>query len=218
MNMKITSTLLAACALLGCAVNAHAQQTRTDTATYQAESTRYGLLGSTYSGLSFDYYDVHGTQEPNVGRGISFVNNTPINEHIDARLDYDYTRATSSFRSITRNRVTAGAVGYTAMGWAKPFLGADLGYKWLKDFGTQHGSIVVRSTAGLEIPVVNTFAVTPYAAFERATRFNQNQWNYGVKANYQVNRDWNLVAGSELQDYRRGPDTTRYSLGAGYHF
>ena len=223
MNQKTNSLklLLLAAVSLGCAAAVRAQDPMKAPPNPANDATSgYGLLGSTYAGASVDYYALN-QGAPSVAHGFSFTDRTVVGDRVDTTLDYDWLRTRSAAGTALRNRVSVGVGGstYAVTDWGKPFVEANLGWRWDKMGGPAQSSFLYRAATGFEFKVAPGLAFAPYVAFDRATRFNQNETGYGLRANFRVNRDWDLAFRSEYQDVSHtSADRTLISLGANYHF
>ena len=204
---------------LGCAAAVRAQDPMKAPPNPAADaSSGYGLLGSNYAGLAFDYYALH-QGAPSVAHGFSFTDRTVMGDRVDTTFDYDWLRTRSAGGTSLRNRVAAGLSSYAVTDWGKPFVESSLGWRWDKTGGPAKSSLLYRAATGFEFKLAPRFALAPYVAFDRATRFNQNETGYGLRANYRLTSDWNLAFRTEYQDVSHtSADRTLVSLGANYHF
>lgn len=220
MNQKTNSLklLLLAAVTFGCTA-VRAQDPLKAPPNPAADATSgYGLLGSNYAGLAFDYYRLN-QGAPGVAHGFSFTDRTVVGDRVDTTLDYDWLRARSAGGTFQRNRVMTGLSSYAVTDWGKPFVEGSLGWRWDKSGGPAQSAFLYRAATGVEFKLAPRFAFAPYVAFDRAPRFNQNETGYGVRANFRMTRDWNLALRSEYQDVSRtSADRTLFSVGADYHF
>jgi hypothetical protein len=179
----------------------------------------YGLLGSSYLGLSADYYSLR-QGPPAIAHGYSLFGRTAAGDNVDTTFDYDWRQADASFGSATRQHVLVGSSTYAVTDFGKPFAEGSVGWQWDRTPSvSSHSSFAFKLATGLEVKIAQGFAMAPYFAFDRATRFNSSQFDYGVRGTYRLTHEWSINARAEYQDLRRSAfDGTEYSLGANYHF
>jgi outer membrane protein W len=213
MTKKITNRtlLIATVAAFGFAVASFAQGNPT-----AGSAAGTGLLGQSYAGVNYGYTFLHDTPVSDV-QAVGLEYNQPLNTGFDFNLGL--SNAWSSRFSNTRAKqqdIDASAVAFIPdLTWGRPFVGVGAGWVWTKTGSLKDNSLVVNLDTGVEFQVTREFSLTPLVAFTDATSFHtDNKWNYGVKANYWVTREWSLTA-SVLRNNRI--DTT-CSLGLNYRF
>lgn len=228
-NMKTTFTskflLLATASVLGLTHVASAQG-----GAAPAAPASPGLLGQTYVGLDLNYTDMDRTNTD--FRGFDLRLNQNVREGLDVFLGYGYGNSENFLGSdLDRNTVDVGARYFVSMGTIKPFIEASAGWVWVDGpLGLDDDSFTWSGGAGVEFAVGNKFAVTPFARYKEATnlngdvalffpnapsfRYDDDTFEFGVRANYWVTRQWALTAKLVRNDNK---DMT-YSVGAVYRF
>ena len=210
--------LVAAAASLGLAVSATAQSANVAVPNPGAAPAGQGLLGSAYVGFAGNYADLNGGP-PSVARGFAFYYNQPLATGLDLTVDYNWMRAKAFGLKATEQRTDAILTGFVKQDWGKPFVSAGVDWDWVHtDFASSDNSFGLLVGTGVEFQVAPAFAVTPFVNFVRQTGYNQNEFDYGVKATYRLNHDWSVTAKAQYDDIRRTPNQMEYSLGVNYHF
>lgn len=191
-----------------------------------------GLLGRTYVGLDLNYTNLDRTNTD--FRGFDLRLNRSVTEGIDVHLGYGYGNSENFLGSdLDRNNVDLGVTYFIKMGTIKPFVEASAGWVWVDGpLGLDDDSFTWSGGAGVEFAVGNKFAVTPFARYREATslggtgfsfpisgagrafRYDDDTFEFGVRANYWVTRQWALTAKLARNDNK---DMT-YSVGAVYRF
>jgi len=215
-NLKF---VLLAVAALGLAATAPAQSTGAAApAPAAAPGTGTGLLGQTYSGLSYGYTDLAGTSLNQ--QSLRFEYNQPLNTGFDLKLGYTGAH-TSLFAGTNRDSqqsFDANAIAFIPeTNWGRPYLSVGAGWLWTKDAGVRDNSFLYRFETGVEYQVTSELAVTPWVAYVDAPSLTgpvRNRWNYGVKANYWLTHSWGLEAGLG----RDNKTDMTYSAGVNFRF
>ena len=215
-NLKF---VLLAVAALGLAATAPAQSTGAGApAPAAAPGTGTGLLGQTYSGLSYGYTDLAGTSLNQ--QSLRFEYNQPLNTGFDLKLGYTGAH-TSLFAGTNRDSqqsFDANAIAFIPeTNWGRPYLSVGAGWLWTKDAGVRDNSFLYRFETGVEYQVTSELAVTPWVAYVDAPSLTgpvRNRWNYGVKANYWLTHSWGLEAGLG----RDNKTDMTYSAGVNFRF
>lgn len=220
--MNLKSYILAATVSLGVVSIASAQQaTTTAPAATQTTTTTTdsgtGLLGSRYFGANYEYLAFDGSG-PNHADGFGLAYNQPITANLDLGANYDWARARYSGYRLTQQNADLSLTGYTNLGWGKPYAFADAGWAWARGGGVSDDSFLYALGVGVEFPVVTSFVVSPYVDFARATGWNQNEWDFGVKAEYRVTKQVGIFAKIQYDAVSHTDDATEYVIGANYHF
>ena len=215
-NLKF---VLLAVAALGLAATAPAQSTGAAApAPAAAPGTGTGLLGQTYSGLSYGYTDLAGTSLNQ--QSLRFEYNQPLNTGFDLKLGYTGAH-TSLFAGTNRDSqqsFDANAIAFIPeTNWGRPYVSVGAGWLWTKDAGVRDNSFLYRFETGVEYQVTSELAVTPWVAYVDAPSLTgpvRNRWNYGVKANYWLTHSWGLEAGLG----RDNKTDMTYSAGVNFRF
>jgi hypothetical protein len=219
-NINSKVLILAAAVSLGLATVASAQTTTIDSTAPASSESAASLLGTRYSGLSANYIDLRNHGSPNVARGLTFNYNQPLRPNLDLNASFDYASADLVGGSeAIRRAAEVDAVAYTAFAWGKPFALIGGGWSWETGAnGYNDDSFNYKLGAGVEFQVAQAILVTPFVNFVRETHFNQNEMDYGVKATYRVNREWDLTARAQYNALHDATDTIEYALGVNYRF
>ncbi len=172
----------AAALALGLASAATAQ---TVTATETAPVTRSsGLLGQTYASASLGYVDLDNTNVS--ARSYSLGLNQYVRDGVDSFLDYNYTRSERlAGTRLTQHDLLVGARAYTNYSGVKPYAEAGVGWVWQKAGGVSDNSFAWAAGVGAEFTVAPATTVTPFLRYSDISSGGDNdQWEYGVKANH----------------------------------
>jgi opacity protein-like surface antigen len=174
--------LLAAAASLGLAVAAHAQTTVAPSEPSLSRSA--GLLGQTYASASLGFIDLDDTGID--ARSLALSANQYVRDGVDSFLDYNYTRSDRfAGTRLTQHDLLLGARAYTHWQGVKPYAEAGVGWVWQKAGGARDNSFAWAAGVGAEIEVAAQTTVTPFVRYsDLADGGDNNQWEYGVKANH----------------------------------
>lgn len=214
-NLK---SLLVAVAALGLVATASAQSTSVAVPTPSETQSASGLLGTRYTAVEANYYDLLGGS-PGVARGLTLSYNQPLNPYLDLGADYSWAEAHLSGVRITQQQFDVGATAYTKLAWGKPFAMADAGWVWARTAnGFEDDSFAYKLGVGVEFQALRNLTVTPYFTFVRTTHFNTSEFDGGVKAAYRLTRDWSVTARVGYDWIRHSDDTLEYALGMNYSF
>jgi opacity protein-like surface antigen len=188
--------VLAAAASLGLAASAFAQTTVAAEPTVSRSS---GLLGQTYASASYGYIDLDDTSVN--ARSYSLGLNQYVRDGVDSFLDYNYTRSGRiAGTRLTQHDVLLGARVYTHWQGVKPYAEAGIGWVWQKAGGVRDNSFAWAAGVGAEIEVAPKTTLTPFVRYSDLTEGgNNDQWEYGVKANHWLT-DKLAVQGSISRD------------------
>lgn len=178
---SLKTFVLAAAASLGLAASAFAQ---TSVATEPSVTHSAGLLGQTYASASYGYVDLDNTSVN--ARSYSLGLNQYVRDGVDSFLDYNYTRSGRiAGTRLTQHDVLLGARVYTNWQGVKPYAEAGIGWVWQKAGGIRDNSFAWAAGVGAEIEVATKTTVTPFVRYSDLTDGgNNDQWEYGVKANH----------------------------------
>jgi hypothetical protein len=212
--------ILAAAFSLGLATAASAQDPNVSmTPPPRVDDSAASLLGQRYSGLTANYIDLRNHRSPNVARGLTFDYNQPLQPNLDLNASFAYTTAdlVSGSKLIQRD-AELDAVAYTAFAWGKPFALIGGGWSWVSADGYHDDSFNYKLGAGVEFQVAREVLLTPFVNFVRATHFNQNEMDYGVKAAFRLTSQWDLTAQAQYNALDDATDTLAYALGVNYRF
>ncbi len=184
--MKQTNTtkslLLSALAVLGLAASAFAGG---DEARSPMSGPAPGLLGQAYAGLT--YSQVNLDASPVNADRYGFEYNEPIKPGFDAVFNYDWTQSGAfAGRRMREHELAATLRAFsTNQSWGLPYVEGGIGYDWVRFAGARDSSFVWIAGAGVEFQATAELTVTPFVRYERAHGFaDNNDFNYGVKANY----------------------------------
>jgi opacity protein-like surface antigen len=174
--------LVAAALALGLASAATAQ---TVTATETAPVTRSsGLLGQTYASAALGFVDLDNTGVN--ARSYSLGLNQYVRDGVDSFLDYNYTRSDRfAGTRLTQHDLLVGARAYANYSGVKPYAEAGVGWVWQKAGPVSDNSFAWAAGVGAEFAVASATNVTPFVRYSDITDGGDNdQWEYGVKANH----------------------------------
>jgi len=216
-NITLGFQILAVAAALGLAVSASAQSTDATTTASAPTTTGFGQLGSAYSGVAYTYDHVE-SSSPSEWRGFALDYNRPLSAGLDFNLGYDWRQGQNYVLRLTQQNLDAGLTAFTALDWGKPYLQALAGWEWQEGYGPGADSFAYSVGTGVEFQVAQPFVLTPFVNFLRATKFDQNEVDYGVKTAYRLTREWDLAASVQRDAVRDANDRMGYSLGVDYHF
>jgi hypothetical protein len=190
------SLLLSAVAALGLATSAFAGGDGDSAASSAAPApATLGLLGQTYAGVSYSY--LHLDASPVNASKYGFEYNQPLNPGFDTVFNYDWSQSGAIAGDRAHEQMVSAALrAFTAsQTWGRPYLEAGIGYDWMKFAGTKDHSFVWIAGAGIEFQPTTELSVTPFVRYERANSYaDPDLFNYGVKANYWLTRQWALTA------------------------
>lgn len=219
MNKKTTlkKTLVAMTAALGLGATAWAQNPDFAPANPAEAGRPAGLLGSPYTQIEYSYTDLDG-YGPSHADGWGVTLNQPFWPNIDYHLSYDYASAKFLGARLRAHDAEFGVTLHTQQAWGKPFVVAGAGWQWRKGGGFSDDSFAFRIGTGVEFQVAPAVAVTPFADFVRATSFNANAYELGVKATYRFSEKWSATARAQYEAIEDAPDAQEFSLGVNYHF
>lgn len=185
-----------------------------------ASSPSGGLLGRDYFGLEGSYLN---RDKSDIGfRSFDVRMNKNVMQGLDASLGYGYGNSENfSGSDLDRNTVDLGGRYFKEIGRGiKPFVDASAGWTWLDGpLGFDDDSFTWSGGGGVEYAVNDKFAVTPYARYREATslqtavsdsfRYDDDVFEYGIRANYWVRSGWAVTAGVQRDDNK----SMRYSAG-----
>ena len=194
------SFLAAAALALGLASAATAQTvTATDTTPVTRSS---GLLGQTYASASLGFIDLDNTGVD--ARSYSLGLNQYVRDGVDSFLDYNYTRSDRfAGTRLTQHDVLAGARFYVNHAGVKPYAEAGVGWVWQKAGPVSDNSFAWAAGVGAEFSVASATSVTPFVRYSDLTDGgNNDQWEYGVKANHWLTEKVALQGGISRDDDR----------------
>lgn len=208
--MNLTKKTILALGFLAVAGASYAQ-----TAT-SANGTPTGLLGQSYSEVSFGVSDIKHYSKDQNSLGVSA--NVPITPYLDVGAGYSYDWFHAAGHS---NTINSTATAFTTYNGVKPFVGVGLGYQWQTWQGGRDNQAVWAGAVGVEIPVY-VVTLTPRIVysddFRNASRSTQ-QTSYGVEANYWVTKTTAAFAGVDYVDVRNSSrDAWTYTVGARFKF
>jgi opacity protein-like surface antigen len=234
-NIKQTS-LLSALAL-GFVLTASAQEVQSTTGTTTTSSAPSepvaidpgpGLVGTNYSELSFGYEKQEGA--PSILRDYEFISNGNVYKQgmwgADANFTYDYLNGSANGFNDRRDEAQLGVTGFMMESWGKPFLTADAGYAWERAADVSRKSFAYTGIAGIEFQVLRNLALSPFLEYQAephlynhelpAANFDNHLFDYGVKAIYRIDRNWNASLGASLDEHSERDWGLRG--GVSYHF
>lgn len=216
-NITLKSLLLVATAAFGLAASARAdgQSAPAPAVPAPAVSPAGGLLGQTYGGLSYSRLQLKDT--PVNADSYGFEYNQPLNPGFDALFNYDWTQAglLAGDRAHEQNLTALLRAFSTSQSWGKPYLEAGIGYDWMRFAGVKDHSFEWIAGAGIEFQTAPALTITPFARYTRADSYSdKNLFEYGVKANYWVTRQWAITGGISRNDSQ----DMAYKIGASFRF
>ncbi len=219
MNKKTTlkTTWVAAIAALGLGSAAWAQNPDFAPANPGNTGRPAGLLGSPYAQVEYNYIDLDG-YGPSHADGFGVTLNQPFWPNIDYHISYDYASAKFMGSRLRVHDAEFGVTMHTQYAWGKPFVMAGAGWQWQKAGGFSDDSFAFRVGTGVEFQVAPAVAVTPFMNYVRATSFDANEYELGVKATYRFDESWSATARAQYEAVEDSPDSQEFSLGVNYHF
>ena len=206
-NQRTQSLLLAALAL-GLAGAARAADPMSSASV--PPSGTMGLLGQTYAGLTYSYVDLNHSSSHTDDYRFDF--NQPLNANLDSILSYDFLQTGSLKQQALVGAFRAYSTAYT---WGKPYAEAGAGYTWERGDGGHDNSLLWEVAVGTEFQLAPAWSVTPFVQYQGTPDLaRRDQWIYGVKANYWVDRQWALTAGVDRDNHQ----AMRYTVGTNFRF
>jgi hypothetical protein len=207
-KINLKTLVLAAAASLGLVASVAAQSMPA------AASAGGGLLGQNYVGTEFTY--VHYDKGvPKLARDYGLSFNQSLTTGLDLGASYDYLRATEAGVSFRGNTASLDLTGYLDQGWGKPFLAGSAGWTWVNNGSVKQHSYAYAFTTGVELPVGTSLSVAPFVSYSAAPKIaGVHDWNYGVKANYRVSKEWSTSFTISIDDEK----DMSYAIGVNYHF
>jgi hypothetical protein len=175
-----------------------------------------GVLGQSYSEVSFGLTDIQHTSKNQYDLGVAA--NVPVSPYLDLGAGYTYSWMHSAGHA---NSVFGGATAYTTYNGVKPFVGAALGYQWENYGSYRNDQASWGAAAGVEIPV-SVITVTPRIVYSddfRGKSRSYQQWSYGAEANYWVTKTAAVFASADYVDAQHtNVDAYAYTIGARFKF
>ncbi len=170
-----------------------------------------GLLGEKYAGLTYRYVDFDGPAGHADDYNFNF--SQPLKTGLDGLLEFDWTDAGSATRDFS---LSAGLRAYrAAYAWGTPYVEAGVGYAWEKVAGMKDDSFLWRVGIGVEFPVAPAVTVVPYVRYDDAPSLARDgRWDFGVKANYWVNKQWAVTVGLDRDD----DQNTGFMVGTNFRY
>ncbi len=213
---KLRFLILTAAATLGLALTASAQSA-TASVPESAPTPYWGLLGTSYTGVAFNYTQLD-AGAPSALRGAELTFNQPLSAGLDLNLGYDWGRASAGSVRLTDQDLNLGATAFTKLDWGRPYVQALAGWEWRRGAGVSDSSFAYTLGTGVEFQVAQPFLLTPYVNFVRATGFNRSEFDLGVKGTYRLTKEWSLTAGLQYDAVRHDKDAKEFTLGVNYQY
>jgi opacity protein-like surface antigen len=214
---KLKFLILTAAASLGLALSA-AAQSATASVPESAPMPYWGLLGTSYTGVAFNYTQLD-AGAPSAMRGADLTFNQPLSAGFDLNLGYDWGRASTGTARLTDQDLNLGLTAFTKLDWGRPYVQALAGWEWRRGSGfADDNSFAYTLGTGVEFQVAQPFVITPYINFVRATGFNRSEFDLGVKGTYRLTKEWSLTAGVQYDAVRRDKDAKEFTLGVNYQY
>ncbi len=214
MNQNIfLKSLLLAGALTGLAVAARAEDSQ-PAAPVPASGTM-GLLGQTYASLTYSYLNL--ARSPANADSYAFELNQALSTGLDGVLTYDWMQTDAMAGSRLNQQTINGALRAfgTSYAWGKPYVEAGAGYTWTRFAGAHDHSLVWEAAVGAELQVTPALTVTPFVQFvEVPDLASGSTWNFGMKTNYWVDRQWAITASIS----RNNNQDTAFTVGTNFRF
>ena len=217
-NTKNLKTLiLATAAALGLAATAFAQDPLKAPAN-PGDPVQQSLLGSTYSGVAWNYYKLD-DGPPSVARGVSAYFNQRLGDNLDLGVDYEWLRARASDYSASHQQLGLSVASFSKQSWGKPYASTGLNYAWRHgSVSGRRGSLGLGAETGVEFQAASAWTIAPFVGWDRQTGFNQNDLRYGARTTVFFTNRWSATATAQKMDYKRLVDRIGYSVGLNYHF
>jgi hypothetical protein len=212
-NITIKSLILAAAVSLG--LSAASAQSANVAVPTPSETASSGLLGSRYTEVSYKFIDLKGDDNAN---GFQIAYNQPLSAGFDFVASYDWAKADFGGFDAKVQDLEVGVKAFSVLSWGKPYVLAATGWEWQKGGVFNDDSFTYKVGIGAEFQAAPAITVTPFVNFTRATSFNTNAVQYGVKAAYRLNSAWSLTARAQYNDIRHESNDTEYTIGALYRF
>lgn len=190
-------SLLAVAGSLGLAAAAVAQ---TDAPEVDPIDRSGSLLGANHLSLTAGFTDLDdtGIDAHNLTLGV----NQNVLKGLDATFEYDFARTERFLGShLAQHTALIGARAYLDRGGLRPYAEAAAGWMWHKHGATSDDSFAWRGGVGLEVDVAPSVTLTPFVRYTELTSGkNDGTWDYGLSANYRVNRSWTVLATALVDD------------------
>jgi hypothetical protein len=168
-----------------------------------------GLLGESYAGLSYRYINLDGAASHADAYRVEF--NESLKTGYDGQLSLDWADAAASSWSVR-----TGLRAYCPeLAWGKPYAEAGVGYIREKVAGVKDDSFLWSMAVGAEFRAATAVTVTPFVRYDGAPSLNRGgRWDFGVKANYWVDRQWSVTVGIDRDDDRN----TGFMVGTNFRY
>lgn len=203
-------TIILSFALLGLTLGLRAQDATIPAPT----SATYGLIGESYTGITFGYTH-HVDGPPRALRTFGFIVNRPIEVNLDGAFKYDYTGSSLLGQHNHAHRIAASAMYYWPnKGSAKPFVDADAGWIFQKFGGVSDNAFTYLVGVGVEFQVLTQLVVTPFVNYQDIPAMNSRAWGYGAKATYRLAKEWSTSLRVRLDE----DHNVEYQVGVNRHF
>jgi len=180
-----------------------------------AATENLGLLGQSYTSLSYSYTNLDNSSVH--GDSYNFEFNQPLSFGFDGFLGYSYSQSSVFGGSrLKSNIVDAGLRAFsTRYNWGKPYVEAGVGYSWNRYAGAKDNAFMWEVGAGVEFQVAPKATVTPYIQYVDVPEIDSGHgWNFGVKGNYWVTSRWAATLGAELDD----DHNSTFTIGTNFRF
>lgn len=173
------------------------------TSAAQAQSETGGVLGQRFVGAHADLVDFENLTDYGCSAGVGM--NLPVLANVDVGLGLAYGWLNTHGQSVRERTVNASVVWHASTTVIKPFVGAGIGYDWVRDYFSwtrlsdnagRWGAVI-----GVEVPVQGV-VVTPSLGY--SDWFN-GHWagtvSYGVEVSYWFTRSVGGYAGVIHNDF-----------------
>ena len=174
-----------------------------------------GLLGESYSALSYRYIDLHGTSAD--AHAYDLTLNQNVSEGFDVLLDYTYKNAEALAGGHANQRMfDLGVRAFTSTRGFKPYVEAGLGWEWAKvPHGYRANSPAYFLGTGVEFQVARDLALTPFVRYTDATKHGiGHEVDYGIKANYWLGEHAGIMASVSRDNSR----DMQYGIGLTFRY
>ena len=174
-----------------------------------------GLLGESYSAMSYRYIDLHGTSAD--AHAFDFTLNQNVSEGFDVLLDYTYKNSEALAGGHANQRMfDLGVRAFTNTRGFKPYVEAGLGWQWAKaPLGYRANSPAYFLGTGVEFQMARDLALTPFVRYTDATKHGiGHEVDCGIKANYWLGEHVGIMTSISRDNSR----DMRYGLGLTFRY
>jgi hypothetical protein len=172
------------------------------------------VLGRGYAQLDGSIEKFRDVPQSSTGAIPDLALNLPVNDNLDYGLSYAYEHAANPSFHLNENTFETGLTGYTKMGFAAPFLNADLGYGWERSssdgVARRFDHPLYSLGGGVEVPLSKRVSLRPAIDYLGSLgKPHQGDATYGLSANSWLNDVFATFIGA---DWKTGYSGARSSV------